>query len=218
MKGFLAGVLFTFSFGLIFFSCQPGRVEVEADGSFTDGRDGQEYRYVYIGSRAWMMENLNYQPATGTGSWCYKNDDRNCQDYGRLYSWDAALSACPAGWRLPSDQEWKDLEIHLGMARNEADSTGWRESAHVGIQLKATWDWNSGGTGENVSRFTALPAGFREDDGSFHFIGDLTTYWSSTWTDEGHAWGRAMIYRSSGVYRWRYLKSGGYSVRCVKNN
>ncbi|MFO7617782.1 MAG: FISUMP domain-containing protein [Bacteroidales bacterium] len=212
------GLQMAFASLLILSSCRPGPVEVEADGSFTDERDGQEYRYVYVGSRAWMMENLNYQAASGAGSWCYQSDDRNCQEYGRLYTWDAAMSACPTGWRLPSDQDWKELETHLGMVRSEVDSIGWRESAHLGIQLKATWDWNSGGTGENVSRFTALPAGFRDENGTFRFIGDLTTFWSSTWTDEEHAWGRALIYHGSGVYRWAYLKSGAYSVRCVRYN
>ncbi|MCK9325147.1 MAG: hypothetical protein M0P69_06595 [Bacteroidales bacterium] len=216
-KYWLEGLVFLLSC-LIFASCDPKPIEVEADGSFIDQRDGQEYHYVYIGTKAWMMENLNYQHTSVALSWCYKDDVDNCQDYGRLYTWDAAMSACPAGWHLPSDQEWKDLEIHLEMAENEADSLNWRESGHVGIKLKSTWDWNSGGTGENTSRFTALPAGFRDTDGSYYFIGDLTTFWSSTWSDEEHAWGRALIYRSSGVYRWKYQKAGAYSVRCVRND
>ncbi len=199
-------------------SCQPREVEVEVDGSFTDPRDGKIYGYVNIGSQTWMAENLNYAVDSGTGSWCYKAEEKNCNTYGRLYTWESAHKVCPAGWHLPEDHEWKNLEIFLGMDATEADSTGWRTSGNVGILLKSTWDWNSGGTGENTSRFTALPAGFREPDGQYFYIGDITTFWSATYTDETHSWGRAMIYHSTGVYRWKYSRTEAFSVRCIKNS
>ncbi len=196
--------------------CIPREVEVEADGMITDSRDGKTYAFVNIGTQSWLIENMNYTDKDSSGSWCYKGLSKNCDTYGRLYTWDAALKACPYGWRLPEDGDWKKLEIYLGMDPIEADSTNWRETGDVGIQLKAVWDWNSGGTGENTSRFTALPSGFREPNGQYYYIGDITTFWSSTYTDEAHAIGRALIYHSTGVYRWSYLKTGGYSVRCVK--
>ena len=37
-----------------------------------------------------------------TGSNCYKGDNNNCKQYGRLYTLSAAQEACPAGWKLPS--------------------------------------------------------------------------------------------------------------------
>jgi uncharacterized protein (TIGR02145 family) len=197
--------------------CGPKEIEIEADGSFTDPRDSAVYHFVNIGLQSWMLENLNYPVDDGTGSWCYKNDPDNCSDYGRLYGWDAALKACPPGWHLPTDQEWKELERFLGMKPSEADSTGWRESGHTGIQIKATWDWNSGGTGENTSRFTALPSGFREPDGQFFYIGDITNFWTAGYTDENHAWGRGLIYYKTGIYRWKYQKGEAFSVRCIMN-
>lgn len=198
-------------------SCGPKEIEIKADGSVTDPRDGKVYLYVNIGSQTWMAENMNFAGEDSTGSWCFKNDPENCTNYGRLYAWDAALKACPEGWHLPSDIEWKELEKYLGMPPTEADSTGWRESGNAAIQVKATWDWNSGGTGENTSRFTALPAGFREPDGQYFYIGDIANFWTATYADETHAWGRGMIYYSTGIYRWQYQKGEAFSVRCVKN-
>jgi len=214
MKQITQGIVF---FILISTSCTPREVEVEADGWITDARDGRTYPYVKIGTQTWLMENMNYSDSDSSDSWCYKNLPKNCDTYGRLYTWDAAMKACPSGWHLPDDAEWKKLEIFLGIPPSEADSLEWRETNAVGIQIKAVWDWNSGGTGENTSRFTALPAGFRSVQGGYFYIGDIATFWSSTYTDETHAFGRGLIYYSTGIYRWKYLKEEGYSVRCLKN-
>jgi len=186
------------------------------DGTFIDSRDSTEYPYVVIGTQTWMAVNLKVKLDDPSGSWCYNSAEGNCDTYGRLYTWEKAMIACPAGWHLPADGEWKKLEIFAGMQASQADSLEWRISGSVGIGLKAKKGWNSGGNGENSFRFGAIPSGIFES-GAYEFIGDIASFWSSTYTDETHAWGRGLIYHAEGIYRWKYNKTSGFSVRCVKN-
>jgi len=55
----------------------------------------------------WLAYNVGFKTPE---SWCYDNNDSTCAAYGRLYSWEAAKkNACPAGWHLPSEDEWLKL-------------------------------------------------------------------------------------------------------------
>ena len=202
-------------FCLILTACNKIEPVTDVDGSFTDSRDGKTYGYVKIGTQTWMAENLRFNANDSTGWWCYNSAEGNCDTYGRLYNWETAMVACPAGWHLPSDTEWKKLEIFAGMSASDADSLEWRITGSVGIGLKAKKGWNSGGNGDNAFRFGAIPSGIYEK-GAYEFIGDLATFWTSTYTDETHAWGRGLIYHAEGIYRWKYIKTSGFSVRCVK--
>jgi len=197
-------------------ACNKIEPITDYDGIFTDPRDSTEYPYVAIGTQTWLAENMKIKLGDGTGSWCFDSNENNCDTYGRLYTWEKAKVACPKGWHLPTDAEWKKLEIFAGMDASDADSTGWRVTGSVAIALKARKGWNSGGNGENVLRFSAIPSGIHEGN-EYSFIGDLTSYWSSSYTDETHAWGRALIYHADGVYRWKYEKTSGFSVRCLKD-
>ncbi|MCL2100495.1 MAG: hypothetical protein FWH22_02140 [Fibromonadales bacterium] len=77
-----------------------------------DSRDGKTYKIIDIGDEIWMAENLNYYIE---GSVCYNFYKENCEKYGRLYKWEMAKEACPAGWHLPSDEEWTELENFVGL-------------------------------------------------------------------------------------------------------
>lgn len=184
-----------------------------SDILYTDQRDGQTYYYETIGDQTWFSENLNYETPN---SWHYENDPANGDIYGRLYTWDDAVSACPAGWHLPTDNEWKDLEMHLGMSQIEVDQTGYR-GTDEGIQLKNTFGWNNDGNGSNSSGFTALPGAYRNNNGSFEPLGSIGVWWTATESSDTDAWFRDLWDIHDDVYRSTYFKTGGFSIRCVKN-
>ena len=195
------------------------------------------YGTVIIGTQCWMAENLNIgTPISGTSSqanngtiekYCYDNSVPYCGVYGGLYQWDEMMQyvttegtqgICPTGWHLPTDAEWKSMEMYLGMSQTQADAIGWR-GTDEGSKLKeaGTAHWTSPNTGAtNSSGFTGLPGGYRNTDGSFDFRMNDGNMWSSSMYYSS-AWLRTLNYQSAQVHRGYFDKSLGYSVRCVRD-
>jgi uncharacterized protein (TIGR02145 family) len=178
---------------------------VNETGSYVDTRDGRSYRTVKIGNHWWMAENLDYY--TSNGSYYYDDDSINYGIYGRLYNWSVANSVCPQGWHLPTDNEWKTLEITIGMSPAEADLTEWR-----GIG-QAT-DLIEGGS----SGFDALYGGLLHSNGIYYNAGSIAAFWSSTeYNMSGYYWYRGLNSSRTDIHRLYYSNDFGHSVRCIKN-
>jgi len=166
------------------------------------------YKTVVIGGKTWMAENLNYQ--TASGSWCYENDNSNCDKYGRLYDWNTARTVCPAGFHLPSRQEWNDLVAAAG-----------GESV-AGKKLKARNGWSNNGNGTDDYGFSALPGGIRGSGGGFGAAGLKGSWWTATERNGNYnyAYNRHVHYNYDRVYEsndnFTYLGLG-YSVRCLQD-
>ncbi|MCP3908714.1 MAG: hypothetical protein GY712_11940, partial [Oceanicoccus sp.] len=182
---------------------------------FMDSRDGKVYNSVQIGTQCWMAENLNYET---TNSWWYDNSSANGDIYGRLYTWEAAITACPSGWSLPSDDEWKTLEMQLFMSQSDADTTGWR-GTNQGEKLKSTSGWFNNGNGIDEAGFKALPGGWRDGNGDFlpYFLGPNGYWWSATDTLGDIAWFRELRFDTVKVNRNAWVKENGLSVRCLRD-
>ena len=188
----------------------------------TDARDGKTYQTVTLGDQTWFAQDLNYE--TGN-SWCYKDDAANCETYGRLYDWETALTACPAGWHLGSDEEWATLVKYLDPLSEPND--GFEISKIAGGMMKATGTiedgtglWNSPNTGAtNSSKFSALPGGNRNPAGTFKMLGAHIMFWTSTEYDDNHAWTMMLDMTQSGILRdyKGVTKDYGISVRCVED-
>ena len=189
--------------------------------TFTDARDGKNYKKVTIGTQTWMAENLNFDVLNTTSDVCYDNSDANCEKYGRLYNWSTAMGGkssssispsgvqgvCPAGWHLPSDAEWTTLTDFVG--------------SNAGTKLKSSQYWEYYGpsyTGTDDYGFGALPGGRRNSGGYFDGAGYYGIWWSATEGDADYAWSRYMYYDYEYVY-WDYgIKTSLFSVRCVKDD
>ena len=150
--------------------------------------------------------------------------------YGVLYNWPAAMNTttrknntmefqqavCPQGWHLPSDNEWKILEMSLGMSQADADTLYLRTSGDVGMKLKSTTAWPEDTLTSNLSGFTGLPGGYRNSHDLFGGRYKYSLFWTSTPSDT-MSWYRCFNFNERGVYRMTTLWSQGLSVRCVKD-
>ncbi len=182
----------------------------DVEGTLTDSRDNQEYKWVKIGSRIWMAENLNYNASS---SKCYENEPDNCQKYGRLYDWNTAMEICPSGWHLPSGEEWQSL----------VDLAGGDYIA--GTKLKATSGWNNNGNGTDDYGFAALPGGYGASGSDFRDIGYYGDWWSTkefsdysayTWAMASYSYEGLEVLDNAAI-GYYYNKLSLRSVRCVRD-
>lgn len=206
---------------------------------------GNTYEVIQICNQVWLAKNLDVSTYRNgdaitqvtdtnsgeweelkTGAWCYYHyDPENGAIYGKLYNWYAVndpRGLAPEGWHVPSDEEWKELEMCLGMSKSEASKTGNR-GTDQGSQLAGRADlWKDGGLENNAnfgtSGFSALPGGHFHSIVSFFGIGSGANWWSSSEYDAHDAWYRSLYFNYPYVFRSSQNKKfNGYSVRCVKD-
>lgn len=101
------------------------------------------------------------------------------------------------------------------MSETDANNKTWR-GTNQGGQLKHTAGWSTL-NGTNETGFSALPGGFRRDDGAFGFAGDDGYWWTATQENDEMAWVRGMSIASQMTYRDIFNKKSGLSVRCIRN-
>lgn len=146
--------------------------------------------------------------------------------YGVLYNWEAASKSCPSGWHLPSHEEWKLLESFLEMETSDTIFYIPNLTGTIGMKLKSSTGWIENGNGSDQVGFNALPAGYLRNsfltisytmDSAFREQGRQAFFWTSTETGDYAAMSRVLQYQSVGIIQSSFVKSVGFSVRCVKN-
>jgi uncharacterized protein (TIGR02145 family) len=192
--------------------------------------DGNNYDFVKIGNQYWMADNLRvsrYKNGDSipiiesisdwssllAGARCWYNNDSITYEhhYGNLYNWYAATDPrgiCPAGWHVPTDTEWTTLTNHLG------------GEPVAGAKLKSNGleYWNTPNTSATDERdFSALPAGYRDNTGSFLGLRNDALFWSSSYYDSNDAWTRSPYISSAQMYRYNKSKKFGVSIRCLRD-
>lgn len=186
-----------------------------------DTRDGAYYKFSLIGDQVWMAENLNFEIEH---SWCLDNEKYNCDLYGRLYIWAAAMDSagvfseggkgcgsnvkctpnppvrgiCPEGWHLPTSNEWKTLYATIG-------------NRPYAMQAKGLKKWPDA---TDAYGFSALPVGYYSK-GSFDHVGSSTAFWSAT--ESGNDYADDWSLDADRAHLGNGFKNAGFAVRCVKD-
>ena len=199
-------------------------------GSMTD-QDRNVYKTVTIGAQTWMAENLRttkYKDGTAipnitlrtdwgaltTGAYCNYNNttsEDTIATYGRMYNWYAINTGklAPDGWHVATDAEWTTLVDYVG--GDDVAGEKLRESG------KLHWDDSPYVGGINEFGFTSLPGGSRDWNGTYSYVGSQGFWWTATEYDTEKAYLLIDYFNDSDIYREKYYKLMGYSIRCVKD-
>ena len=216
----------------------------ETDSGIRD-IDGNVYTSITIGTQVWMVQNLKSTrysngdligtttsatldisaEATPKYQWAYEGNESNVNTYGRLYTWYAVTdtrNVCPVGWHVPTDAEWTTLTDYL--TNNGYGYGGSGED--IAKSMAATSGWTTDPTAGNVgndqasnnsSGFTALPGGYRELLGTYHNVGSIGCWWSTTESTTSVAWRKQVSSADPYVYRDQSFKQLGSSIRCLRD-
>ena len=214
-----------------------------------DARDGNTYCTMEYGDQIWMTENMRYLPRvddtvseTEARYYIYAysgttipNNNANYNTYGTLYNYEAAQTACPAGWHLPSKTEWEDLVSYLGTNSEYVCGTNTNNVAKA-MASKTLWSTSNvtcsiGNvlSDNNASGFNGLPGGFLTSG-----TATIATSDSQKKGTEANWWTSTPKYNNAGTivqggYRFSLSNNSagtttgykaldwGMSVRCVKD-
>jgi len=174
-----------------------------AFGSVGGGRPTQGSAKRLADGKEWTTANLNVNTSS---SYCYDDAEPNCRRYGRLYTWESAQRGCQSlgdRWRLPTDDEWREMAKHYGGLGNDSPEKG--KAAYTALM--------SGGT----SGFNAVLGGNRSIDGKYDRLEAHGIYWTASENDPT----TAPLYNfgkgSQALYRGpQGQKQMAVSVRCVR--
>ncbi len=225
---------------------------------------------VTIGKQVWMTKNLNvdkfrngdsipqaktYEEWEAAGenkqpAWCYyDNDPANGAKYGKLYNCFAVNDSrglAPAGYHIPSDEEWTKLTDYLGESSAAGtkmkSASGWKSITRGGSKTCPNCSsWNaeyrkkvpchtckdtrtvtaskvtSSGNGTNSSKFSGLPGGYRGSDGTFDGVGYYAYWWSSSEGSTSFSHSLRLSYLYDFSNRNFSTVESGFSVRCLKD-
>jgi uncharacterized protein (TIGR02145 family) len=196
---------------------------------------GKEYKTLVIGQQRWMAENYAYLPTVCSyddysvdepRSYVYSyegtdvteaKEEYNYGRFGVLYNYQAAMDYCPVGWHLPTDDEWKVLEIYLGMTPEDAEMVGITDgnsNSRGDIEIMKKFVSKTYG-GTNESGLDMLFGGSCDSKG-FCLVMQSVNYWTATVDTDEKAWFRGFALMP-GIYRGPNFRTSGLSVRYIKD-
>lgn len=187
---------------------KAGKQTSSGNSSFSSSQNKTDIRAISMNGKTWMANNLDYD--IPSESWCYDGQALNCENHGRLYTWEGARKACESlgqGWRLPNDEDWKALAKAYGgffdrQSREDIDDP--QRSFETLTQ-------------QGGSNFNGTLGGFRNPGGNYIGLNDSGHYWTRSASGAESAWSYRFDSNSGKVVRDLNPKSYGLSCRCVKD-
>jgi len=230
---------------LILFGSGLIGVQGQTTGTFTDSRDGNEYKWVQIGEQVWMAQNLAYllsvnkvadgsEDSKGSYYYVYSYDGTNVTEakatanyktYGVLYNWTAAVNGEVSSTTKPEKIQgicpkgWHlpSDEEWTQLADYIKTSSG-LPAAGGSLKEKGTIHWRNPNRGANNNiGFVALPGGYRASYGGFSGAGGAGFWWSATYGNANQIWGRSIKHSNAVLGRKTFDKASGFCVRCVRD-
>lgn len=174
----------------------------QGKGVITDPRDQRTYHWIKVGNQTWFTENLAWNDPAN--SWIYNADTAYEYRFGRLYTWQAAQTACPKGWRVPAVKDWNLLIQSLG---GEGD---------VVAQLKSFDTIGTRARYSGAGFISTLLGGVRHSDGTFTGIDVWGGFWTSGSEPDGTGNNLLFAKGAKEPSPSSNDKQSGFSVRCVK--
>lgn len=190
--------------------------------------DGNIYHTTRIGNQTWMVENLkttrfnngdlitniksntNWKQSEQAAYSVYNNDSTLVKVYGLLYNYQClndSRNIAPKGWRIPTEEDLRVLESFI----NSNNQTG------VFLKEKGNTHWlPSNATGNNATGFSALPGGFRDNEGDFYMRNANGYYWTNNGSFELYHWSARMFQAFADIRRDEVFKQYGFSIKCIK--
>jgi uncharacterized protein (TIGR02145 family) len=209
--------------------------------------EGNDYATVNIGDQTWMAENLKtmkfndntaipniidnlaWSAMTIPACCWYDNDPATNRDtYGAIYNWPAVNTGklCPENWHIPTSGDWDILTRYLRV-NGFGYNSGWDIAKSMASRTSWDTDPAKGAVGNNLalnnkSGFTAVPGGYRDDEGPYYNLGSNGYWWSANgWSStEGYeltVWFVRLCNGDTLLNHGAYCETCGFSVRCVKD-
>ncbi len=197
-------------------------------------KEGNVYKTIRLGDQIWMAENLRalkYHDESDIPSVrVYADKEENAKEYGRLYTWDAVMRGgadkdgnvqgpCPRGWRVPTDNDWKELEEYIGVPSGELNNIAWRGTIEGGM-LKETGTefWEAPNTeASNTTLFAAKGGGHYNVGLGYTGWHLQALFWTATQAQPTSAWNRTLRSAGGEIGRYEANTDQMLSVRCIKN-
>ena len=179
--------------------------------NLTDTRDDKDYHTVVAGGKTWFAQNLAYFEKDAEGNYTfgrpYANSKAAEEIFGGFYTWSEAQTACPAGWHLPTPDEFDALGTDAGALMSNAYFNGAR-----------LWEFWPEVKITDATGFSALPFGYAtivDDSYTYYGINDYAFFWVD---NAGSPMCRSIYVKDPDIKVWGSPSATDFAatLRCVK--